>query len=152
MLRSQTETVIICTPRELNLNWRKLVDERIRSTVIVDGLQILKVPSMLAFSEIMIKMARALKEEPSIRIIRVSNHTELQVRISLDDENILPQINTLRGSKIEFTFTLPTDGNPIKQPKLNVALCVSTTSLLDVLRSCLVIEGVTIKQIYDTWT
>ena len=98
-------------------------------------------------------IVRLARVQPSVRVIRISEHREVQVRVMVrhGDASLLAQVRALEGATVLFDFHMATDGTP-HVPEVSVALCVQVSALLDLVRSVDALDGVRLEQVYDFWT
>ena len=156
LLASQfEELIVISSPRNVE-DWKQ-INSGIEAQVLVHGLYALKVPSLGGFTDVMKDLA--LKTD-DIKILTVSNHNEVQMKVSLWTQDsyseglVKIKLKAIPGVKIKFDYTLPTVGKDPKNDLPNfVALDVSVPYLLDVIKSInsIYADGVTLDQIYDFW-
>ena len=94
--------------------------------------------------------------QPPFRLIRVSGHSEVQVKINLRQTKFpdrdLADLGKLPGVSVKFSFQLPVDGKQDQdsQPRHSVALGVQVPHLLDTLAKVSGIGG-HVVQVFDFW-
>lgn len=128
------------------------VDSRLIVREHVPGLYTLVAPAMWPFTSVVENLAK----QPLLRIVRVSSHEEIQVRVSVANEALADMVASLSGVKVAFRWDNPTvpteyDGGSGLIKVLNLALCVKVVNLLDCIRVFQVTEGVKLVQVYCFW-
>jgi len=155
-LASQFEELVVTSNKTEVNEWRE-VDEEISAEKLVDGLFILKVPSLGKFTDALIHIALECEDT---RILTISDHTEVQMKVSIaahEEEfaRIKTKIQLMAGVSFKFDYKLPTIG---KDPKYElpqyVAFGIKTHYLLSAIRAISSMDSdvVHIDQIYDFWT
>ena len=155
MQASQFEELIVSSSKRSAEAWN-YIDADITAELLVNGLYILKVPSLGKFTGVIKNLALKTGD---IRILTVSDHTEIQMKVSIttdkeESEKMKVRLEHINGVTVKFDYTLPTVG---KDPDFNmpryVALGIGVPHLLTTVREILKLEnlGVTIDQIYDFW-
>ena len=152
---SQFEELIVSSGERSAEEWKD-INADITAETLVKGLYILKVPSLGKFTEVIKNLALKTGD---IRILTVSDHTEIQMKVSIttdkeEFEKMKVRLEHINGVTVKFDYTLPTVG---KDPDFNmpryVALGVAVPHLLTTIREIVKLEdaGVIIDQIYDFW-
>ena len=155
MMASQFEELVISSNKTSAEEWTE-VDADITAERIVDGLFLLKVPSLGKFTDVIINLA--LHSEDT-KILTVSDHSEIQMKVSIttdkeEYEMMKMRVEHIPGGTFKFDFILPTVG---KDPNYNkprfLALGIAVPHLLTAVRDIVKLEqaGVQIDQIYDFW-
>jgi hypothetical protein len=155
MLASQFEELVVISNKTSAEDWND-VDSDIIAEKLVDGLFILKVPSLGKFTDVIINLA--LHSEDS-KILTVSHHTEIQMKVSIttdkeEYEKMKVRVEHITGVTFKFDYTLPTVG---KDPDFNmphyIALGIAVPHLLTAVSEIVKLQeaGVAINQIYDFW-
>ena len=165
-LETQKETLIIFEKQSRKIKEWKEMDQSIGPvTNLVPGLTVVAVPSLGCLTPILQKIAIVF---PDTKLLRISNHKEVQVKVSTKNidttkeencENVEKQLKEqlLRlygdGVKVMFHFQLPTVGGspPEICNPLFISLCVKVEHLLDLIRTIHQIDMLKIDQIYDFW-
>lgn len=154
-MASQFEHLVVTSNKNSVEEWTE-VGADIIAEKIVDGLFVLKVPSLGKFTDILITLALDCEDT---RILTVSHHTEVQVKLSITTDReeygkMKARVEHIPGVAFKFDYTLPTVG---KDPDYNmphfIALGVAVPQLLPAVRELVKLEqaGVQIDQIYDFW-
>merc|ERR1719427_1006096 len=155
MLATQFEELIVSSNERSSEEWKN-IDADITAERIVKGLSVLKVPSLCKFTGAIQNLALKC---PDVRVLTVSDHTEIQMKVSVTTDKELWQkmkvrLEHLNGVTVKFDYVLPTVG---KDPDHNmphyVALGVDVAHLLAAIREIVKLKdaGVEIDQIYDFW-
>ena len=145
---SQYEDAILVS----NNSWEDLENSNIVATKIVDGLYMLKIPSLGNFTDAILTIAQ---ETQNNKLLTISSHTEVQMKVSIPRENadkLKLALDQERGVNIMFDYKLPDTGTE-EDNILHLCLCVKVVHLLDVIRKIGIDrESVyKIEQIYDYW-
>ena len=154
-MASQFEHLLVTSNKKSVEDWTE-VGADIIAEKIVDGLFVLKVPSFEKFTDIIVNLALDCEDN---RILTVSHHTEVQVKLSIttvreEYGKLKVRVEHIPGVSFKFDYTLPTVG---KDPDYNMphfmALGVAVPQLLPAVRELVKLEpaGVQIDQIYDFW-
>ena len=85
------------------VNWTQ-IDSRISARPILStsGLYMLSVPAMFPFTEILDKLSLIR----FVRIIRISSHSEVQVRISVESPDLVEKIKLIKCISVKFEVSL----------------------------------------------
>jgi hypothetical protein len=87
---------------------------------VLPGLYTCRVPTFKGLTEVF----RALScVKPSVNVLSVSGHTELQVKVVVDGEWVIDKLKHRPGVSVMFDFKNPVDGST-SPPRTEVALCV----------------------------
>lgn len=150
----QTEDLIVLTdpsPEAAGVAWQDLGFQcSVRR--LVRGLDIVTVPSLGAFTAVVKTIA--LLPVDSLRILLISGHSEVQVRVTTTcaTDEAVAWLRTLPGTTVALTFQMPaTAGRSVSQPEASVALGIQVSSLLEVVRAIVKRDGVELFQVYDFW-
>ena len=154
-MASQFEDLVVTSNKKSVEDWTE-VGVDIIAEKIVDGLFVLKVPSLGKFTDIIINLALDCEDT---RILTVSHHTEVQVKLSIttvreEYERMKVRVEHIPGVDVKFDYTLPTVGrDPDYSMPHFLALGVAVPQLLAAVRELVKMEqaGVQIDQIYDFW-
>ena len=122
--------------------------------MIVKSLPVLKAPSLGKFTGAIQNLALKC---PDVRVLTVSDNTEIQMKVSVTTDKELWQkmkvrLEHLNGVEVKFDYVLPTVGKDPDHNMLHyVALGVDVAHLLAAVREIdkLKDAGVEIDQIYD---
>ena len=134
--------------------WQDLESENIFGTQIVEGLYLLKIPSLGHLTQAILSIAH---ETETNKLLTISSHTEIQMRVSTLIENAEKMKLTLdqeHGVELMFDYKLPETGAE-ESNKRHLCLCVQIPNLLEIIRkigkSQQYKEHLQIEQIYDFW-
>ena len=165
-LKTQKERLIIFEKQSRKIkDWTELDQTIGPVSILVPGLTVVTVPSLGYLTPILQKIAIGF---PDTKLLRISNHKEVQVKVSTKNidttkeencKNIEKQLKEqlLRlygdGVKMMFHYKLPTVGGapPEICNPLFISLCVKVEHLLDLIRTIHEIDMLKIDQIYDFW-
>ena len=147
---SQYEEAILVTSEA----WEDLEDENIFGTQIVEGLYMLKLPSLGHLTDAIISIACGTENN---KLLTVSSHTEIQMRVSTPGENAEKMKLTLgqeHGVELMFDYKLPETGAE-ESSRRQLCLCVQIPNILEIVRKIGKTEPykeqLQIEQIYDFW-
>ena len=157
LLASQFEHLIVISIDRSSKEWKE-IDPDINAETLVQGLYILKVPSLGKLTKVLQNLA--IKSNDT-KILTISSHSEIQMKISIESKNIedydkkISRLQHLYGATMKFDYILPTVGENSKCTTLPrfVALEVTVPQLLAIIRKIKKFEkeGISIEQIYDFW-
>jgi hypothetical protein len=164
------------TSLDVTQKFQSSVDERIREVSLVSShgglcqprLFRALVPTYKTFSEVLYQLGVRI---PSARIIQISGHKVLQVRVSVDtpssareqtDNDLLlgqvkHQLQAIDGVTVLFDYRLPNDNQAqrlqgeVHERKIHFALRVNVLSLLCLVRRIAGMDGVHFEQVYELW-
>ena len=163
-LQTQKEKLIVIGKKNREIKEWNEVDDNIGPVRdLVPGLSVLVVPSLGHLTPTLQKIALSC---PDIQILRISNHKEVQVRVSTKnvdttsqdgeklEKELVEQLNQIYGDGVQvmFHYKLPTVGGaPGDVVPLFMSLCVKVEHLLDLIRALHLNDTLEIDQIYDFW-
>ena len=164
-LQSQKENLIVIANKDRKISdWYQL-DENIGPVVnLVPGLYFVTVHSLGLLTPTLEKIALSF---PDTQILRISDHDEVQVRVSIQnvdttthknekiEKELVEALRQINGDGVEvmFQYSLPTIGKaPPETIPLFISLCVKVEHLLELIRTIQMMEKLELDQIYDFWT
>ena len=132
--------------------WEDLENSDIHATKIVDGLYMMKIPSLGNFTDAILTIAQ---ETQNNKLMTISSHTEIQMKVSVARENfekLKLSLDQERGVKVMFDYKLPETGTEEDNIR-HLCLCVQVIHLLDIIRKIQSDRNNSykIEQIYDYW-
>ncbi|EFC40861.1 FAD linked oxidase [Naegleria gruberi] len=133
VVSGQVETILITLVDDNPMTFVS-IDDRIIFETIVPGLFQITVPTYKPFSDIIMKLARQLPE--SSRILAISHHEQIQLRVKTPSKEEVHKMASLEGCNVKFTFELPTDGTEQYSPSIYSSVEVKTIHLLQFIRTC----------------
>eukprot|EP00756_Hemistasia_phaeocysticola_P008399 Hpha_TRINITY_DN14610_c2_g13::TRINITY_DN14610_c2_g13_i1::g.48367::m.48367 len=139
------QLVLVLPPEEERIDWRQ-IDRRITERFQYDGVYVLHIPPFKDFTHVLRTIAETL---PSGRLLQVSNHTELQVKVRVREAADLDSFHRVAIFKKMFLYKYPVDGTP-NPPHQSASLLVQAPHLLSFIRECRK-NGVILDQIFDFW-
>ena len=153
---------------QLTQYFQSKIDKRVRKVTLLAASSAshngqvyrMVVPTYKTMSAVLVQLGLLM---PSARVMQLSGHSVVQVRISVDEScTHLPmvevELNQMDGVDVLFNYRLPNDHQATRiqgqltEVKVHLALRVQVLALLHLIRKVSALQGVQIEQIYELWT
>ena len=135
------EKLLVTAPR--SIQWPK--EHIVASQQLTAGVFLLTVGTFKKFTPALL----ALAAMPAVSLLRISNNSICQVRLSLRNptEDLVNRLQSMPGCELAVDFTFPQVGKVENERQL--CLSVQVVKLLELLRLCQSLTNVSVYQVYD---